>query len=101
MGADSAGLNLQTLGDALVLRALAANLEWFYLFAVLALGLNSVFIMVSFQQGPVQMDQLVQMMGRLDRPGQTSQTLCRAILYMLLGQLQRTMQMHANATDAY
>ncbi|CAK9105775.1 Putative helicase L115 [Durusdinium trenchii] len=51
VGADSAGLNLQSLGDALVLR-------------------------------PVQMDQLVQMMGRLDRPGQTSQTLCRAILYM-------------------
>ena len=51
VGADSAGLNLQFLGDALVLR-------------------------------PVQMDQLVQMMGRLDRPGQTSGTLCRAILYM-------------------
>lgn len=51
VGADSAGLNLQSLGDALVLR-------------------------------PVQMDQLVQMMGRLDRPGQTSQKLCRAILYM-------------------
>lgn len=31
------------------------------------------------------MDQLVQMMGRLDRPGQTSGTLCRAILYMKLG----------------
>ena len=31
------------------------------------------------------MDQLVQMMGRLDRPGQTSEQLCRAILYMSLG----------------
>ncbi|CAJ1350919.1 unnamed protein product, partial [Effrenium voratum] len=51
VGADSAGLNLQSLGDALVLR-------------------------------PVQMDQLVQMMGRLDRPGQSSDKLCRAILYM-------------------
>ena len=28
------------------------------------------------------MDQLVQMMGRLDRPGQKSEQLCRAILYM-------------------
>ena len=36
--------------------------------------------------GPVQMDQLVQMMGRLDRPAQTSHKLCRAILYMKLGQ---------------
>ncbi|CAE6958465.1 yfjP [Symbiodinium natans] len=51
VGSDSAGLNLQSLGDALILR-------------------------------PVQMDQLVQMMGRLDRPGQTSERLCRAILYM-------------------
>lgn len=51
VAADSAGLNLQSLGDALVLR-------------------------------PVQMDQLVQMMGRLDRPAQTSHKLCRAILYM-------------------
>ena len=33
------------------------------------------------------MDQLVQMMGRLDRPGQTSEQLCRAILYMSLGQI--------------
>eukprot|EP00439_Symbiodinium_sp_Y106_P035592 s5021_g4.t1 len=51
VGSDAAGLNLQSLGDSLILR-------------------------------PVQMDQLVQMMGRLDRPGQTSEQLCRAILYM-------------------
>ena len=51
VGADAAGLNLQSLGDALVLR-------------------------------PVQMDQLVQMMGRLDRPGQSSTELIRCILYM-------------------
>ena len=37
--------------------------------------------------GPVQMDQLVQMMGRLDRPGQSSPQLCRAILYMNLSSL--------------
>lgn len=54
VGSDAAGLNLQSYGDALVLR-------------------------------PVQMDQLVQMMGRLDRPGQQSPKLCRAIIY-----LQRT-----------
>jgi len=51
VGSDAAGLNLQSYGDALVLR-------------------------------PVQMDQLVQMMGRLDRPGQSSECLCRAIIYM-------------------
>lgn len=51
VGADAAGLNLQSYGDALVLR-------------------------------PVQMDQLLQMMGRLDRPGQKSAKLCRAIIYL-------------------
>ncbi|CAE8591833.1 unnamed protein product [Polarella glacialis] len=48
---DSAGLNLQSYGDALVLR-------------------------------PVQMDQLVQMMGRIDRPGQLSARLQRTILFL-------------------
>lgn len=51
VGADAQGLNLQHLGDAIVLR-------------------------------PTQMDLLVQIMGRLDRPGQASERLCRTIIYL-------------------
>jgi len=51
VGLDAQGLNLQSYGDALIVR-------------------------------PTQMDLLVQMMGRLDRPGQIATKLCRAIVYI-------------------